>query len=130
MKHEKNRLFWLKQAVFWQKESGASAPLSKFNELHGDQAEAQDEQQSDHGDSDVVLLVLTGEQGDQGISDAADADAVGDGVGQRHHDQRQESGDSGANVMHINISEALHHQNADPDQSGSGSAGGNQLSCL
>ena len=54
-------------------------PKHRFScllELHGDQAEAQDEQHSDHGDSDISLLVLAGEQGDQGIGDAAYADPI------------------------------------------------------
>ena len=93
-------------------------------ELHGDQAEAQDEQHSDHGDSDVFLLILAGAEGDQGIGDAADTNAVGDGVGQRHHDQSQECGNSGTNIGHIHLSKAFEHQNADIDQSGSGGAGG------
>ena len=45
-----------------------TVPKHRFScllELHGDQAEAQDEQKCNHGDSNVVLLVLAGEQGDQ-----------------------------------------------------------------
>ena len=94
---------------------------------HGDQAEAQDEQRSDHGDSDVGLFVLAGAEGDEGVGDAADADTIGNGVGQRHHNEGQESGNSGTDIFHVHLGEALEHQNAHIDQRGSGSAGGNKL---
>ena len=69
--------------------------------------ELNDEERSNNGDTDVVLLVLTGEERDEHISDRADTDTVGDRVGQRHHDESEERRNSAAQVGHIDLCEAL-----------------------
>ena len=65
----------------------SQAKVRFMYELHRNKDKLNDEERSDNGDTDVVLLVLTGEKRDEHISDRADTDTVGDRVGQRHHDE-------------------------------------------
>ena len=114
----------------WGSAKRKTVPKHRFScllELHGNQAEAQDEESSDNSNSNISLGVLTGQQGDQSVSNTANTNTIGDGIGQRHHDQSQECRNSGANIVHIYLSKALEHQNANIDQSGSSCTCGNQL---
>jgi len=95
------------------------------NPLHGNEYKLEDEEDCDDGDDDVLLGVLAGEEGDQGIGNGADTDTVGNGVGQRHHNQSKECGNRRPHINHINLHDVLAHQNADEDQSGSSRASGN-----
>ena len=72
--------------------------------------------QADDRYHDVLLLELAGADRDDGVSDGADADTVGDGVSQRHRDQRQERRCCGAEVTHVYILEVAKHQHADINQ--------------
>lgn len=61
----------------------SQAKVRFMYELHRNKDKLNDEERSDNGDTDVVLLVLTGEERDEHISDRADTDTVGDRVGKR-----------------------------------------------
>ena len=50
------------------------------NSLHRNEDKLQTEQQTDDRYHDVLLLELAGADRDDGVSDGADADTVGDGV--------------------------------------------------
>ena len=67
----------------------SQAKVRVMYELHRNKDELNDEERSNDGNADVVLLVLTGEERDEHISDRADTDTVGDRVGQRHHDESE-----------------------------------------
>ena len=95
------------------------------NRLHRNEDKLQTEQQADDRYHDVLLLELAGADRDDSVSDGADADTVGDGVSQRHRDQRQKRRCCGAEVTHIHILEVAKHQHADIDQCRSCRAGRN-----
>lgn len=50
----------------------SQAKVRFMYELHRNKDKLNDEERSDNGDTDVVLLVLTGEERDEHISDRAD----------------------------------------------------------
>ena len=92
-----------------EKEAAQFVPLLlRTNcELHGNQAETQNKENCNDGNSNVSLCVLASQQSDQGICNAANADTIRDRVGQRHHDQCQKGRNSGTNIIHVNLSKTL-----------------------
>ena len=61
----------------------------------------------------------------QHVGDDTHEDAVGDAVGQGHHDDADEAGNAGDVVGEVHLAHLVHHHHADQNQSRSGSLGGN-----
>ena len=67
------------------------------------------------------------EDADDNVRNQAECNAVGDVVRKRHHDQCQESGDGGFEVVPVYVFYASHHKKANVDQGSGGGTAGNQL---
>ena len=80
------KFYQLSRGTYAKKEAAPKVPPPD-NRLHSDQAEAQNKENCNNGNCDVSLSVLTGEQSDQSVSNAANTNTVGNRIGQRHHDQ-------------------------------------------
>ena len=72
------------------------------------------------GDGDVILLEASGAEGHGGVSDEAPGDAIGDGVGNAHHDDGDEAARDGDPILPLKPLKVLEHANADVDESQAG----------
>ena len=84
------------------------------------------EEGADDPGGGVDLLGFAGEEADKDVGDEAEADAVGDVVGEGHHGERQEGRDRDGGIRPVDIAHAGDHQGADIDERGRVCAGGHK----
>jgi len=101
-------------------QTGYEKPL-----LHCYKEESCKEENADDGNNDILLGELTGEETDKNVRDSAYCDTVGDRVCKRHHNECEECGNCGCDIVHINLGEVLKHKNANVDKCGCGCTCGN-----
>ena len=88
----------------------------------------ENEQHGNHIQEDRNFLELAARNLDERVGDEAEADTIGDGVGKRHHGDRQEARYGNLNVLPVDVGRVAKHQHANDNERRRGRSAGDDAS--